>query len=229
MIYHSPAKKIDGFNELKVRNLSIKRVSDTIYLGLHLDDQLKWDKHVNHVCNGLAKNFHVFYNIRNCLNDELKKQLYYSLVYSRIQYGVEIYGGCRESLMRRVQVVQNKLLKVLFDLPMRTNTNILHSRLKILKVKDIYNIQVTKFVYESLNQLSIAQFHNHFKYRSTIHRHDTRNQNDLYPKKVRTAYGESTIHNKGTKLWNGLCPKIKASKSLYTFKKTLKAKILTYY
>ena len=131
MVYHSPRKKINDFHELKVRNFSIKRVTDLIYLGMHLDDQLKWDIHVKHICNSLSRNFHMFYSLRPLLSHDLKKQLYYALVHSRIVYGIELYGACRDSLLKKVQIMQNKLLKVLNNLPYRTDTNALHSNLQL--------------------------------------------------------------------------------------------------
>ena len=104
----------------------------------------------------------MFYSIRNLLTDDLKRQLYFSMVYSRIIYGIVIYGVCRNSLMKKIQVLQNKLLKVLYKLPFRTDTDVLHSNLDILKVKDIYKYQAQKFVYETVNKKIIPQFHDYY-------------------------------------------------------------------
>ena len=229
MIFHSPFKKVEGIDELKVGNFNIKRVNSIVYLGMHLDDQLKWDRHVSHICNCLSRNFHMFYSIRHLLNDNLKKQLYYSLVYSRILYAVEIYGACRDSLLKKVQTLQNKLLKVLFNLPPRTSTNELHTRLKLLKVKDIHNQQVLKFVYESVNKVTILQFHKYYKSQNTVHDHNTRSPKKLYAAIPRNRYGESTLHVTGTQLWNNLSQEIQKCKSSHIFKRAVKQKLLSSY
>ena len=171
----------------------------------------------------------MFYSIRHLLTDQLKKQLYYSLVHSRILYGIELYAACSDSLLNRVQTIQNKLLKVLYDLTYRTNTNELHSKLGLLKVKDIYHFQVLKFVYESVNKIAIVQFHNYYRYQNTVHHHNTRNENKLYAMRARTKYGQSTLNFLGTKLWNSLDINIQNSKSTYIFKKTIKQKFITTY
>ena len=157
LIFHSPKKPLPVYNELLVNEFSIKRVSHIKYLGVHIPENLKWDKHVDHLCGKLASNFHLFYSIRNLLTDELKRQLFFALVYSRINYGIELYGASRASLLNRVQVMQNKLLKVLYELPYRTSTDTLHCRLRILKVLDVYKLRILKFVHESINEVSISQ------------------------------------------------------------------------
>ena len=229
MVYHSPRKKFEGLHELSIYNHRIERINHIVYLGMHIDENLKWDKHISHICNNLAKNFHMFYSIRNLLTDQLKKQLYYSLVNSRISYGLELYGACSSNLLNKLQTMQNKLLKVLYNLPFRTDTNELHAKLNLLKVKDIYEVNILKFVYESVNRISIAQFHDYFQYQNRIHRHNTRNEHNLYPRRVRTKYGESRLEFTGSRLWNTLDDNIRSSKSLSIFKRSLKNKILLGY
>ena len=229
IIFHSAHKKVDGINELLVYDFKINRVSEVVYLGMHIDQNLKWDKHISYICNNLSKKFHMFYTIRNLLTDQLKKQLYYSLVHSRILYGIEVYGSCSSTLLNKVQTMQNKLLKVLYNLPFRTDTNDMHAKLKLLKVKDIYNVNVLNFVYESVNKCSIVQFQNYFRYHNTLHRHNTRNENNLYPNRIRTKYGETTLHYAGTKLWNSLENEIQNSKSIHIFKKSIKNKFINAY
>ena len=229
VIYHSTKRKAEGIQELSVYNFSIKRVNHVVYLGMRIDEHLKWDKHVGHVCNNLSKNFHMFYTIRNLLTDQLKKQLYYSLVHSRILYGIEIYGACSGTLLNKVIVMQNKLLKILYNRPFRTSTNELHAELKLLKVRDIYNVNILKFVYESINKNSIIQFHDYFLKHHRLHDHDTRNENNLYHRIMNTKYGESTLSFKGTELWNLLDNSIQKSKSIGIFKKCIKEKCLNCY
>ena len=229
VVFHSPKKRRNFFNELKVYDFTIKRVTCVKYLGMYIDENLKWDKHVNNLCNLLTKNFHMFYSIRNLLPDKLKKQLYFSLVYSRILYGIELYGACRATLLNRVQILQNKLLKVLYKLPYRTSTNDMHYKLKVLKVEDIYKSRILKFVYESINGLSIIQFQNHYHHYNNTHHHYTRNRNILYAPRTKTKYGESTLKYKGCIFWNELRKKNQKCKSLYTFKKAIRHFLIDVY
>jgi len=58
MIYHTCRKTVEHVRELKVYDFSIKWVTCVKYLGMYIDDQLKWDQHVNSLCVTLSRNFH---------------------------------------------------------------------------------------------------------------------------------------------------------------------------
>lgn len=229
VMYHTKKKRIENFMELKINDKSIKRVDYVTYLGMIIDNNLSWDKHVNKLCTNLARNFQMFYNIRSILPNYLKRQLYFSLVYSRVQYGIELYGACSNRLLKKIQTMQNKLLKVLYNLPYRTATNDLHLELDLLNVKDIYNMNILKFVYDSCNKESIKQFHDYFKPHHTIHMHNTRQQNNLYVKTIKTKYGESMIQYKGAIFWNSLHQNIQTSSSAYIFKKAVRNTLISKY
>ncbi len=66
-----------------------------------------------------------------------KRQLYYDYVYSRIQYRIEVYGHTSSQNIKRLQIVQNRTLKILFNRDFYEPTHMLHSELSILKVSDI--------------------------------------------------------------------------------------------
>ena len=229
VIYRSKRKVIEDICELKINHNCIKRVNSITYLGMTIDEHLKWDKHVMNICSKLTRNFHLFYNLRNLLPNHLKRQLYYSLVHSRIQYGIEVYGNCAKIMITRIQTMQNKLLKVLFKRPFRTPTIDLHNEYKLLKVEDIYRLNLMKFVFNSVRKQSISQFHKYFKFQRTIHSHETRQQTLLYFERPRTAFGENSIKHTGATIWNSLDPSLHKSKSINTFKKCLKNALLSKY
>ena len=42
---------------------------------------------------------------------KIARQINYVFIYSRLQYGIEIYGYCSESNISKIQTLLNKLLK----------------------------------------------------------------------------------------------------------------------
>ena len=116
-------------DSLVSNNITISISDKTKYLGVTLDEDLNWKKHVSNVCSGLKSLFPVFYNIRKYLSNEHIKTLYYTLVYSRIKYGLVVYGASNSTIINYIQTLQNQLLKVLTKKPYRHSTNELHNEL----------------------------------------------------------------------------------------------------
>ena len=67
-------------------------------------------------------------------------------IYSRINYGIEVYGKCAASYMSKIQTLQNKLMKMLLQLNYSTPTDDLHAILNILKVNDMFKTEILSFV-----------------------------------------------------------------------------------
>ena len=144
------------------------------------------------------------------------------MVYSRIIYGIVVYGACRQTLLKKVQILQNKLLKVLHKLPYRFDTNKLHSGLDLLKVKDIYDYQISKFVHASIYETCISQFHGYYTKVDNIHQIGTRQQGDLYISRPNNKFGEASLKYCGSLLWNSLDCDLQRTRDPDVFKKDLR-------
>ena len=80
---------------------NIKRSSHNKFLGITLDENLTFNNHITELSNKLKRLFHIFYNIRDYLTKENIKSIYYALVYSRIKYGISVYGQACTTKMKK--------------------------------------------------------------------------------------------------------------------------------
>ena len=114
IIFRSRQNQITNLPEQIVfQNTSISRSNTAKYLGVTLDEHLTWNQHITEVCNKLKRYFKLFYSIRNLINIKQVKIIYYAFIYSRIKYGISIFGFTSNNKLQRMQVLQNKLLKVI--------------------------------------------------------------------------------------------------------------------
>ena len=217
MIFHSRKKKPpDELNKIIVDDITISRVHVTKYLGLHIDELLSWNQHVNQLCKSLTKFFGIFKKLRDSITKRIARQLYFSFIFSRINYGIQVYGSCTAKLMSRIQILSNKLLKYLLKLDRRTPTNDLHKDLKILKVEDLYSVNILAFVKKCLFKECPELFKDYFVYQN--HNHDTRDPKLRVPIN-KIGIGASSLKIKGASLWNNLKTEIKNKAALKSFKK----------
>ena len=61
-------------------------------MGVYFDETLKSNEHVDYACNSFIEYFGFFNHIRNKVTKPNVWQLYYDFMYSKIKYGIEVYG-----------------------------------------------------------------------------------------------------------------------------------------
>ena len=150
------------------------------------------------------------------MTTQTARQLYFAFIYSRIAYGIEVYGNCSKSHLDKLQTIQNKLLKMILQKDMRTSTNLLHSNLHLLKVKDIQQVKLLLFVNSCLQRTVPPVFHDYYNERTI--QYDIRNPGLFIPR-ARTALGVHSVYIKGAKLWNELDQDVKQHRYKKNFKK----------
>ena len=229
-IFKSKRKIINNLPEhLEFSDYKIKRTSFVKYLGVIIDENLTWDLHINEICTKLKSLFHVFYNIRDYLSIDNIKTIYYTLIYSRIKYGITLYGQAGTKRLNRVQTLQNQLLKVLLGKKYRFPTDNLHRELNILKVRDISNQEILTFVHKYFANKLPAAFDNYYKTFSNFSDRTTRNSfTKIKIDDHRTNIAARSLKISGAKLWNDLRSDLKSIPNIKKFKNEYKHKCIPY-
>ena len=229
-IFKSPKKVINNIpDSIGFLNHKINRVSSIKFLGIILDENLSFDLHINEVCSKLKRLFHVFYSIRGFLSKGNIKMIYYALIYSRIKYGIAVYGQAKATKLSKIQILQNQLLKVLSGKKYRYPTDKLHDEFNLLKVSDITKQETLTFVFNFFMDDLPSVFKNYYETFSNNHNINTRNAN-LNIRKIRrnNNFGASSIKSIGANLWNDLNIDIKKSSTTKQFRFNYKKCILPY-
>ena len=130
-------------------------------------------------------------------------------------------------ILDKVQILQNKLLKVILEKDRRTPTNELHNTLDILQVKDIFLQEISTFVCNYFQGNLPEGFSEYFSIMN--HPHDTRgNLNSLVIPLCSTNLGQKTVKFLGSMTWNDLSPELKGISNPKAFRKAFKNKKLKY-
>ena len=103
------------------------------------------------------------------------------------------YGALSSSKVKQIQIIQNKLLKIVLWKDRLTPTNALHKDIDILQVKDLYSWYIALFVRDCLYKDKIEIFHKYYDSRNSVHSHKTRNRKQLIESIYRTYIGFTTV------------------------------------
>ncbi len=88
-------------DNVNIGNVTIPRVLSTKYLRVILDENLNWEEHIENLDKLLIKISNSFKIIKNLVHPDNKTILYYAYIYSKIQYGMEVYGRANKTALKK--------------------------------------------------------------------------------------------------------------------------------
>ena len=225
-----PHNKIvpDFLNTIRIGRKLIFRTRSCKYLGLILDDKLCFDEHINQLSKDLMKVIYAFRIITNWVPEREKMKLYHAYFHSKIQYGLEIYGNAANKYIKKIEILQHRALKALFNLDWLTPTAELYNTYKVLSVKDLFSYKVVQFVHKQLSDKKTNVFSNYFKRLAHEHYPNTRNRDRLSLPKIKSENGRRIMKYTGAMSWNSLCKALKCDLDKMSYKRFVKI-VKTYY
>lgn len=194
---------------------SISRVDSIKYLGIQIDDLLKWKVHVINLTTKLRKLVYFFKIVRDILNRKQLKQVYCALIQSSLEYGIISWGSASNTCLEPLEKIQKLILKVILKVPLRTSTDFIFKTLNVLNLKKLYS-----------KNILLHQFKNTHMYEERI---STRALRESHVKSFnipvcQTSYGQRSFKYNATKLFNSLPINIRNTQT----KSSFKSKIIDY-
>ena len=108
MIFSSGKKKINYSKKLYICDKEINAVTSTKFLGVIIDQHLKWSEHISHIRKKIAKGLGVISKAKKSLNYESLRTLYYSFIHPYFDYCLEVWGSANSTLMTALFRMQKK-------------------------------------------------------------------------------------------------------------------------
>ena len=118
------------------------------YLGVLLDVKLTFERHVEFAKERAQKYIKILYaliNRRSKLNMRNKLLIFKSVFRPIMLYGAPVWNSCAATHKKRLQVTQNKLLKIILNKPFHYNTAKLHDEAKVKPVSYVTDELTRKF------------------------------------------------------------------------------------
>ena len=213
----------DNFN-VKICNHDIQRSDSVKYLGVYIDQKLKWNNHVNHIQSKLAKSLGILHKVKNLLTKDTLVTLYYTLFYPYLHYCNVVWGMAHKTTLNSLVLLQKRIIRTVACVGYYDHTASIFSTLKILKLDDIHALESLKFIYEQQNTqiFSLPRV-------SEIHDRNTRNRHLLRPVFPKLELHKRFVLYSGCLKWNELPDDIKQANNKFTFKINVKRHILQRY
>ena len=216
--------------EIKLQQNVLNRVRNVKYLGMLIDDGLNWDPHIKQLSLRLSKSSAIIYCLRNFVDTETLKLLYYSLIYSRFQYGIILWGTATYSRRKEIVLRLNNIVRIMTWSRKFDHVSIRYKQLKLLKLEDIYRLELSKIMHQLNCNMTPKVFEKNFVKLEREHSYSTtqKTKNTYFLTRVNKTMSQKQLAFRGTKLWATLDNSIK-TKPLPVFKKILKERMIRDY
>ena len=205
--------------DISLNNDDLTHKSNITYLGVIIDEKLKFKEHINFICNKISKSIGVLNKLKNLVPFFTMKNLYYTLVYPYLNYCNLIWGGTFSSHLHPLFVLQKRVIRIVNNKSFLHHTNDLFLNSSILKLEDIHKFNLAAYMFKSDN----------FENYTSSHTYSTRSSNLLNPHYQRLSVTQHSLSYSGPSLWNTLPSTVKSSCSLLSFKSKLKHHLIQSY
>ena len=187
----------------------IKRVRETKFLGVIIDEKLSWKNHIKYLGRKLASTVGSLWDMRRIINSGLRKSVYNALVNSHISYGISVWGsGASEKKLKPIFILQKKCLRNLFKIKresklIKGHTKLTFNENKILTVHNLYN-------YFTLTSIAKIRMSGNPEYMYNLLKMNIQNLSQrMYLPFLSTTHYQNNFLYQGPKLWNFILPFIK--------------------
>lgn len=211
------AQADDHSFDIQIEGKTIKKVDHTKSLGLFIDENMTWSKHIHEISKKIAAAIGALKRMRPFISQETAIKIYRALLEPHFDYCSSVWDGLSNQLADKLQKLQNRAIRVI------TKSSYDTSSLFLLNLLGWDNLAVRRqkqkamIMFKSLHQLAPDYLRSMF----TPHRTDyeLRNkENKVVLPKPRTEYLKRSFSYSGGFLWNNLPQETRGRNSILSFK-----------
>ena len=192
MIFHTPKKKIIKIPHLLINNNPIENVHDFNFLGITLNEHMKWKSHTDKISNKLGRYTGILSKLKHLLPTYILRTLYNTLFIPHLTYGILAWGFD----LNRLYKIQKKAIRIITNSKFNAHTSPLFKHQNLLNLDDLFSFNVIKFYFNYLHN-DLPPFFQSFSIttRAEIHNYNTRQRNKLCTNRTSKVFSQKCIRN----------------------------------
>ena len=174
-----------------------------------------------------------YFRKKHCLDKHALRLILNTLVLSHVNYGILVWGSAAKTALQPLTVMLKRIVRCVnfHTRNEHIKMNQLYKGYKILQIKNIYHLEIAKFMYKYTNNKLPSNFLHYFTNLASIHFHNTRlkSSSRLFLPRTEEMIGYRALLFSGVKIWRNLSLDLKQKKSLSSFSKAVKQNLLRHY
>ena len=103
--------------DILIDNCKINEVKETKFLGVVIDNALKWSSHLEYISGKITKGIGVIIKARKVFSAVTLLSLHNSLIMPYLSYCIHVWGKAYDTHLRHIMSLQNKVVRIIAGVP----------------------------------------------------------------------------------------------------------------
>ena len=183
-------------------------------LGILIDEKLELKHHLKFVHSKISRAIFSLNQMKNILDKEHLKILYFSYVKSQIDYCSNIFMLGTQTALKPIFLLQKRAVRIICGVGYREPTLNLFKEERILPINETIKYNALRFMFDYSHDLLPNSFSNTWKKNSDVYARELRNANDFFRERTIAKYLQNHPLYYFPSLWNSLLDELDTSLNL---------------
>ena len=212
--------------KVKLNDTSVLRKSCIKYLGILVDENLKWKSQIKNVSTVISRNIGIMSRVKYFLDAKQLVLLYNTLVLPYLNYCAVVWGANYGSTLKPIILLQKRAVRIIGKKPFFHPSTPLFIKYKILKLPDIVKEQNIMIMFAFINNCLPLVISEMFKLNTSRATRHAKHMEEPY---AATNYRIFSLPCSAPKAWNNIvCKLYKDIKDVPPSKIVLKNEVRKY-
>ena len=118
----------------------------TKFLGVHIDNELRWTIHVNNLHKKLMANKILLSTNTNILNTNSLHLIYNAHIHSHLTYGLLAWGPmASKKALKDLTSIQDSCVRLVSKVSKNTNVMLLYNKQQLIRLLDLIKLELAKY------------------------------------------------------------------------------------
>lgn len=133
---------------------SLQQTKTIKFLGVHFEEFLSWNVHVNHLKLKMSKVVGALWRVKNLIPTRYRLNTYYAIIQSHLTYCLLIWGKTTSGNLQMLTIMQKKAIRALESLNYNESTRPFFKKYGIFYLEQLYLYKLAVYIYTQRKQNS---------------------------------------------------------------------------
>ena len=139
---------------LQVNDIRIQNVTTQKLLGVYIDENLTWSKHIDHLCSVVSSKISLLKHLAEYVPIDVQKRFYQGYILPLIDYGSVTWGSTSCTNLERLAKLQKRAARIILKADFDTPSSLMFRDLNWLSVEKRVKYNKAVLTYRALNNMA---------------------------------------------------------------------------